>query len=275
MNEFDETKVETLSPTIGGDDTQSDTFVFTTIPQVEDSTTYNLNLSLNVTGRSTQDVDLALVVDIHFDTDTGIFVVGTPVGTDTGQGTDETAVGHWRTTHELVSITGTAVGVDVVVKTTTSNLGAGDRIVIEVEDHSDYTIASGVLSFDSYSSMVTEYELGDDVNIENVNFSESDSPTDIKTSINGSSIFGAGEAANVIFDEDEQLIIIELASGSEITYIADNNNSTTYSKASYNDAHKHGGNHTATLEGDAVDDIYRRTSETFILRAEQDLISDV
>lgn len=270
-NTFDETKVEVLSPILGSGDTISDTFVFTGVPQVEDVTTYNLDLSLNVTGRATQDVDLSLTVDVFFDTDTGLFNVSNIVGTQSGSG-DAVDAYQWQATHELVSVTGTADGVDVIVETTATT--AAGYIATLVGGAGDWTISGGAVVFDEMSPLTESFNVSDSgaLNVETWILSDGDTAAALKTSLNAlPSPFNA-EVSDVFFDG--QNIVIYYTALPDSYEFAGTITAVSY-VASLGATQDKAGNHTVRLEGDAADEVYRRTSETFIIRAEQDLIADL
>jgi hypothetical protein len=274
-NSYDTTKAESF--TLTGSDTETDTLVFTGLPDIETETEYTLDIDLAVTGATDQNASLALTLDIAFDSETGLFVPSNLTGSTSAQGDVPSAIFQWRSTLTHVSVTGTADGVEVVVTVTTSDVGTGDFVVLP--ENSDWSIVSGSLVFDPYGAFYTDYEARDTSGggaplTGSFQIADGDTESTILTTLQALTEFSGADSFESVSFEDGIGIVIELNAGHNVSEIEDTLAAAIYYPQAGNSIVSKSASTSVQLAGDAIDDIYRRTSETFVLRTERDLIAD-
>jgi len=282
-NTYDTTLVEVLSPNLGNNDSQIDVLSFSGLPLVEEVSEYSVTVDLAVTGRATQNVSLSgITFDAAFNTGTGVFDVTNIQGTLTGSGATEDQ--HWTSTVTQTSIVGTANGVDITITTTTSNV-IGEFIEIDMTVNPDFTLvgsgvsASNNLELVQYAAGQVELEVDDGGggNSETAFLDDADDGTDILVTLNSLAAPFDGDVANVLLDVPRQIIIIQLGDPNDWENITDRSAAVgtdpIYSRQD-SATISHVASNTVQIIGAAIDDVYRKSSETFILRAERDVIAN-
>lgn len=272
---FGQTKVESLSPSLAGGTSQTDTFVFSDLPKIAGPVTYTADLALDIIGRSTQDASLSLSFSVSWNSSIGAFVVSGITGDTLAQGADETASGHWRSKLTHVSAVGTATGVTITTKTEASDDFDGEVIVLNLATNPNYSISGGVIiKSDPYTAENIEAQDSTLSIVDPLILAGKNAAT-LKAELNALTHF-VNSVADVRIDSTEQLVFIELAEGSALYRIEDHLGTVRIYTKEASPSHAHAGTVSVTLEGDlgAHPVVYRRTSETFILRTERGIIAE-
>lgn len=264
-NSVDSTKVAAM--TLTGDDSETDVLSFTGIPKIENSANYQFSANLSVTGASAQNVALSFTGDVAWNGNSGVFDISNIQFPQVGQGAASSGV-QWQTTFEVLQVVGTSDGFDVTVKTTTTDLGDWDIISFPEPYYDEYF-------YDTYYYEARQTDnYGGSYNTTSFELYGGEGAQTIKDAIeeNGNGPF-AGAVNEVLFANGN--IIIKLNANSGLHEIEDFYNSQIYTRSKINTVITKSGSHSVRAVGDNVDDIYRRTSETFITRVERDMIADL
>lgn len=288
-NEYDNTQSVAIS-SLKGNQTRNHTLSFTGIPQVESATPFSLEVIFDPTGTSTNDLTCTLsrTLDIYFNEDTGEYVVEN----EAGDSTDTVAHGEdyrWEPTLSLIQTTVDSNSVDVDLRVQTNDMGSGYIIVMPTSQLGySPTIHGGTINFDPYGSFDTSIEVtlyddnegGGSGGTDYGNITDGMTAAQLLTHLQALAS-GTGGNSNffqdVIFNDAEDTIYIlcDPTDTDGNDYIYDPNSSNYFYPSFKNDIFVRSGTLSAQLVGNAIDDIHRRTSETFVLRAEKDLITDL
>lgn len=277
--EVDETIALSLSPSLTGGTSQADSFAFLELPQNATATAFTLTAQLAFPGRPSQNVALSRGLNLTWNGSS--FTVSGVTGAASGQGTDETASGKWRSTFSITAMTGTASGVTVNTNTTASSV-SGDALIVPI---ADFEVAGAEIG-DTLDPQVlfhpgpydpTYYLLEIDTTGSNPQVPIDDLNNAEAIEIELASMIGAypelSGISGVHLDPETQSIIFFLSPGHEIIsakpVVAPLNVSTP---SSLNNTPQAGTVTLRLVNAEEAATTYRRTSETFILRTEKELI---
>lgn len=278
---FDDTIIETLSPSLTGGTSQTDAFAFTDLAQSGSATSYALTAQLAFPGRASQNVSLSRSFLATWNGSS--FSISSLSGAASGQGADETGLGKWRSTLAINSVTGTASGVTVSTTTSASSV-SGDALIVpiadfevigaEISDTLDPQVLfhPGLYDPTYYLLEIETTGSSPQVPIDDLNNAEA-------IEIELASMVGVypelAGISSVALDHETQSIIFFLSPGHEIIsakpVVAPLNVSTPTTLNNTPQA----GTVTLELAADADGATYRKTSETFILRTEKHMIPAV
>lgn len=290
-NDYDTTLATALVDTNDPNQYNRDyTFEFLSFPKVEDNTEATVTLDLDL--QSGPDIQLVRNGSIKWDADAGVYVFSSWTG-DTSKDNDNAQnQSPWTTTFSHVSDSGDSDSLDITVNVNSDDLNAISVIRIPIEDFAYVnSISDGFLNLDAsnptdtFTVDVYDNDLSTGAEF-TVNINDGDAGSSIKTAFTSShegagavGEFEEGFMVSVVLDEEEQDIVF---------YVDLTKTKTRYSfsgigadfasiiaPSSADDVYISGGTVSATLEADAVDDIHRRTTETFIFRIEKDRIEDI
>lgn len=269
-SDYDVTKIAALTLTASDSDTS--TLVFNDLAKLEQSVTYDFDVALSVTGRAAQNAALSVSASVEYNSDSGLFEVGTILGAITAQGADEGAAFHWRTTLSLVSIVGTALGVNVTVKTDTTSVGEGD--IIFIPQNGDWSIAGGLATFAPYGLIEASFEAQEVLGASPNAFYMAAGETSAGLLATVNALPSFADSLDAVYFEDGVGIYFVLAVGTNLFQIEEFP-SGIYASEPSTSAISKSGSHSVNLTGTGLVSSYRKTSETFILRVERDITADV
>jgi hypothetical protein len=275
----DSTQTTALSPSLTGGTSQADALVFTGLPVISSPVNYSLAVDVAFPGRPAQDLALALSLPLTWNGAT--FTVGTVTGSASATGPDESAALHWQATLAKTSITGTASGINLATLVSASEI-EGDIISVPI---STFGIATAEITnvgepeifwgaaFETHDISIQRGAVTITIPIE-----QGDEAAAIMIEIVdhvGVAPDLVADISDVFLDVANQAIVFILAPGHVIDRTEHTNEFTSLAVSTYPEAISatpQAGTVTAQLVAAGSMDSYRKTSETFILRAEKDMV---
>ena len=278
-NDYDQTQTDHFSLT--GGQTEDETFNFAGLPLLA-SADYTVDFDLTVPTRPGQNVSLQRTFTLAWDGNA--FSVSNITGDSSGQGADESP--HWRTTLANLVLAGTANGVDVATRVTTTDPADEWQIVIDVNSIGEFEIVgTGIDPGNSVSfpgmpyEFQYELEASDDPEfgpniIATFYIDDGNDGSAIRTSIETADAAFSGEVSEVRLDADNQQIIVVLTGPNDLFLIEDHFNSQIWERSFNQTGDTRAASVAVRIAGDAEDSVWRKTSQTFKLRIERDLIPE-
>jgi hypothetical protein len=286
---------------IMGSQVRQQLFNFTGLPQDAGPVVYTLTLNMTMFGRERQNAQVVKTFDVTYSG--GAFTWADNGGTNTHSPATENAAVHWDSTLEFIDVTPQgSQGVTVKSRVYTSD--ESDGVVLELRLsgsgwYVDTTTLHGpdaylynslywslweVIDMSYYDSSTGGYNYSYENQWGEVLFSDSDSVSVVKASLEAAADTYYGNKVgddwinNVFFDPYENIIRINMDGSlplhmmQEVSYWFIG---PFYRTINYN-GHSHNVRVTANLAAAAAgqDDVWTKTSSTFILRVSDDLIAD-
>lgn len=272
-----------------GSQTRGQTFNFTGLPQDPGPIEYTLVLDLTVNGRSAQNAQVTKTFDVEYSG--GAFSFTDTGGDDTDSPATEQSQLHWDSTLHYLSIEQQGDnGAKVTSKVEATDEQDGLILEIRLAGSGWYVSEStlyGPSGYDYYDYLDFElhevyYDYGS-YSYENwwgqaiLNDGDSEATVEATLEAACASYYGSGNYINAVyFDDDENIIRINMQGSCPIHMMQENYYAYIGPFYRYvnRDGHSHNIQVTARLSASAegVDDVFRKTSQSFILRIEDELI---
>lgn len=271
---YDQTEQSALSPALSGTPsaTQDDLLVFTGIPKTSAASTFDLDLDLVISSDSSQSVSIARTCDVLWNGSN--YEVSNFTGSASGSGTDQTAIGKWQSTLTQLSMTGTASGLEITLRTSASTVADRYQIAINLDDSANLSIASGAIVHSSGVGNGEDFYAvtSDDASEESLTITHGDVGSGIKTNFNALPSPFASEVSDVFLDEDAQQIIVVLNNGTDdMAKIRHDLTSYEYSRVQLIAGGSKSGLVKAQLSIASIDNLFTHFTETFPARLERSL----